>query len=61
MVKRCSVLKLFIIFSFLFSLIIATEALSCLHDTNHDGDVDGADLAYSIIHSGDSRFCWPCR
>jgi hypothetical protein len=49
--KRCTFMKLFIFFSFLFSLIIATKAYACLHDVNHDGDVDGADLAYSITHT----------
>ncbi|RJQ23925.1 hypothetical protein C4565_10620 [Candidatus Parcubacteria bacterium] len=46
MVQRCGVL----FFSFLFSLILTTAAHACLHDVNHDGDVDGADLAYSITH-----------
>lgn len=42
MVQRWGVL----FFSFLFSLIIVSAAHACLHDVNHDGDVDGADLAY---------------
>jgi hypothetical protein len=47
--QRCGVTKLLIFFSF-FSLILTTAAHACLHDVNHDGDVDGADLAYSITH-----------
>ncbi|MBU0966523.1 MAG: fibronectin type III domain-containing protein, partial [Proteobacteria bacterium] len=50
MIKQWCPTKLLIFFPFLFSLIIATEAFACLHDTNNDGDVDGADLAYSISH-----------
>jgi len=50
MVKRPGFPKLFIFFAFL-CLIIATQAYACLHDVNHDGDVDGADLAYSIAHT----------
>jgi len=47
MVQRWGVL----FFSFLFSLIIVSAAHACLHDVNHDGDIDGADLAYSIAHT----------
>ena len=47
--QRCGVTKLLIFFSF-FSLILTSAAHACLHDVNHDGDVDGADLAYSITH-----------
>ena len=50
MAQRGGVTKLWIFFS-LFSLIITTAAHACLHDVNHDGDVDGADLAYSISHT----------
>ncbi|MCK9296588.1 MAG: fibronectin type III domain-containing protein [Desulfobulbaceae bacterium] len=47
MVQRWGIL----FFPFLFSLIIVSAAHACLHDVNHDGDVDGADLAYNIAHT----------
>lgn len=50
MVKRCGIAKLFMVFSF-FSLLVATQACACLHDANNDGDVDGADLTYSMSHA----------